>query len=137
MPRIILDTNALMLFGEGFDLFSAIEEAIKEPCELIIPQQVHKELLKLASKNSKEGLAAKLALSITKERLDGRRLLNRLLFPQKGAPLKIVSGPHKHADDAIVMIAEGDDIVCTLDKALQRRLKVRLLRKKGKKLELS
>lgn len=132
--KVLLDTNALLLFGQGIDLFAEIERALDEKFEYLIPGQVFAELEMFAKRKSKAGIAAKLAWTLVQEKL--RRMQEPFylkLLGRKEIPLKTihVSGI-KHADDAIIKIAEDDPtiVVATLDKALKDRLlkkKVRVL----------
>ncbi len=140
---IILDTNALLLFGtEHVDVFSEIERVVTEPHEIVIPESVLQELEKLGKKNTKDARAAKLAYSLVHERLKRQRepLIAKLLFPQKEIALKTVRGSQTHADDAILAIAEDDPartVAVTLDKGLQGRLlakKVRIVGMKQRRL---
>jgi|GEM_PF-284267 len=132
--KVVLDTNALLLFGqEHLDIFSEVSKTMTEPYELLVPQQVHDELTKLAQKKSRDGMAAKLGLALLNEKLKRQQepFFSRLLFPTKEIPLKTVSSSQHHADDAIVAIAEDDPahvIVVTLDKGLQGRLLSRTAR---------
>lgn len=130
--KVVIDTNALLLFGqEHIDVFSGIDDLIKEPHEVTLPELVIKELEKLSQKNSRDGRAAKLGLALVTERLrrQSEPFLAKLLVPAKEIPLKTVSSSQQHADDAILEIAEDDKaIVVTLDKGLQRRLLDKKLR---------
>ncbi|RME31669.1 hypothetical protein D6789_02035 [Candidatus Woesearchaeota archaeon] len=111
--RVIVDTNALLLFAQGTDLFSAIAEYMQEPYSLIIIDSVEAELHRLAQGGGADARAAKLALVLVEQ----MRLA-------KTQPLKKIRGSGEYADDAIVAIAEDDkeSLVVTLDKGLQRRL---------------
>ncbi len=140
---VVLDTNALLLFGtEHVDVFSEIGGAVLEPHEIVIPEPVLKELEKLGQKNSRDAWAAKLAYSLVHEKLKMQRepLIAKLLFPQKEIPLKTVPSSKQHADDAILAIAEDDPahaVVVTLDRGLQGRLlakKVRVIGLKQRRL---
>ncbi|MBR9692713.1 hypothetical protein GOV07_02145 [Candidatus Woesearchaeota archaeon] len=130
--KVILDTNVFTLFGQGIDVFIEIDKVIKDKYEFVIPDLVLQELEKLSKKTTKDGRAARLGNMIVQERLARQKepLVAKLLFPSKEIPLKTVQCSEKHADDAIVRIAEDDGIVATLDKGLQRRLlknKIRVL----------
>ncbi len=127
--RIILDTNVLFLFGqERIDVFAEIERAVDKVDAFLVPEPVMDELEKLAAKASKDGRAAKLGLALVRERERRSRegpLARFLIGGRKEIPLKTVRGSgEKHADDAILRIAEDDPaaVVATLDKGLQRRL---------------
>jgi rRNA-processing protein FCF1 len=127
--RVLLDTNALLLFGqEHLDLFSGIADVMKEPYELVVLDHVLAELTALTKKKTRDGQAARLGLVLVRQKENETKagILDALLVAKKRIPLKIIPGSkEKHADDAIVAIAEDDkerSVVCTLDKGLQRRL---------------
>ncbi len=101
--KVILDTNALLLFAQGIDLFSELAAFLQEPYTLLLPDCVEEELRTLAAGSGKKARAAKLALVLAQQQA-----------------LKKVHCSGEYADDAIVAIAEDD--VVTLDKGLQRRL---------------
>ena len=134
---VVLDTNALLLFGQGVDVFGEVERLVDPPFEFVIPGQVLAEVETLSRKATRDGQMAKLALALVreKERRQQERFVARLLLPRtKEIPLKMVSGSGEHhADDAILLIAEDEPaatVVVTLDRELQRRLlakKVRVL----------
>ena len=122
--RIILDTNFLMLPNQGIDIFTKIEEAMKEPYKLYTTTGVMKELEKIMAKKSKEGFAAKLGYILAKQK-----------------DLKIINSSSKiHTDDAIIKIAKPKkDIIATQDKELTRKLRekgVRTIRYEQKKIIL-
>lgn len=104
---VYVDTNALMLFGQGVDLFTLLDDAMEEPYEIVVIKPVLDELHRLALGASKDARAAKLGVVIVAER-------------QKTQALKIDRGSDGYADEALLATAEG--VVCTLDKELQRRL---------------
>jgi rRNA-processing protein FCF1 len=133
--KVLFDTNVLLLFGlRHLDLFAEASAILQEPLELVVPEQVLGELERLAGTGTKEGRAAKLAVILVRQRSEdgpgappspsGRCA--------KKIPLKIGHGSKaKHADDAIVEIAEDDvehTVVCTLDRKLRRRLLERTVR---------
>lgn len=127
--RLVLDTNALLLFAQGIDLFDAVREFMQEPYALLILDSVEEELRGLASGGGADARAAKLALILVEQSRQAQT-----------QPLKKVRGSGDYADDAIVAIAEDDEQVgvVTLDKALQRRLLdkgVRVLTIKQKRIQ--
>ncbi len=144
--KLLLDTNTLLLFGQGIDVFSESASAGEIIDVFLVPDPVIRELETLAMKASADGRAAKLALALVKEkeRRSQQRFLTRLLIPtKKEIPLKIIpSSGTMHTDDAIMRIAEDDPVrhvVATLDKGLQRRLlnaKVRVLGVRGKQFRI-
>ncbi len=136
--KVVLDTNVLLLFGQGIDVFSEIAAAMDEKFSFVVPELVLKELEALAAKKSKDGRAAKLGYAIVQRKLQKQPLMARLLFGNKEIPLKTVPCSETHADDAILRIAEDGAIVATLDKALQRRLlkkSIGVLKLTGKRFE--
>jgi len=125
--KIVLDTNVFTLFGQGVDVFSEIERAVDGKPVLVVPDCVVSELERLAKRATKDGKAARLGFMILQERLARQRepFLTRLFFPTKEIALKTLRRSEKHADDAILAIAEDDPagtVVATLDKGLQGRL---------------
>lgn len=121
MHKVILDTNFLMEAARPIDIFSCVEKQMHTPFEFIVPQAVLDELQKFANGKSKKARAAKLAFVLVKQRAQPQSVVQRFLFARKEIPLKILPSSEKHADDAIVKIAEGAT-VATLDKGLQKRL---------------
>ena len=100
--KVILDTNALLLFGQGTDLFSEVHELLHEPFTFLIPQAVMAELEELALKNGKDARAAKLAQMLIQQKQKAGRTATQAL--------KIAPSSGGYADDAIIAIAEdGDD----------------------------
>ena len=137
---VVLDTNALLLFGQGVDVFGEVERLVDPPFEFVIPGQVLAEVETLSRKATRDGQMAKLALALVreKERRQQERFVARLLLPRtKEIPLKMVSGSWEHhADDAILLIAEDEPaatVVVTLDRELQRRLLAKNVRVLGVK----
>jgi rRNA-processing protein FCF1 len=137
---VLLDTNALLLFGQGIDVFGEVERILSSSFTFTVPEPVLKEVEKLSQRATKDGKSAKLALALVreKERRQEEGVAARLLLPRrKEIPLKILAGSgEEHADDAILRIAEEAPertAVCTLDKGLQRRLLSRRIRVLGVK----
>jgi rRNA-processing protein FCF1 len=121
-PRVIVDTNALLLPGQGTDIFSAIDE-VMDSYELFIIKGTVDELQKLmiVGKGS-EKFNAKLGYILINQK-KARQLDN------KGATV----------DDSIVAYTNDNTYVLTLDKKLKERIKEkngRLLHLKGKRLTL-
>ncbi len=134
--RVILDTNALMRYGEHVDVLRELSLLVTEPHEFLIPEAVLEELGRLARGKGRAARAARLGLVIIRQELASRKGLLGRLFNPKQIPLKTVSCSGEHADDAILKIAEEDAIVCTLDKGLQERLlqrEVRVISARGKR----
>jgi len=137
---VLLDTNTLLLFGQGIDVFGETERLIAAPFTINIPETVVQEVERLSKKTTSEGKSAKLAMAIIreKERRQKEGPVTKLLLPKgKEIPLKILPGSgEEHADDAILRIAEEAPertAVCTLDRGLQRRLLSRRVRVLGVK----
>jgi len=108
--KVILDTNFLLIPGQfKLDIFTQIEELVKEPHYLCIVDKSITELNKLTIiGKEKDRFAAKLAL---------------VLIRQKN--LKTLHGfaSKKSVDDIIVKKSDKDTFIATQDKALRKRLK--------------
>lgn len=136
---VVLDTNALLLFGDGIDVFAELERLFDVSATLLVPEQVMAEMERQARGATRDARKAKLALSLVREKLRRQAdpgLVARLFLPRKKEiPLKIVPGSGiQHADDAILRIAEDERAaVVTIDEALQRRLLAKGLRVVGVK----
>ena len=121
--KVVLDTNALLLFDKGIDVFTLIERAIDEPYELCTHENVYHELERLMEGKKKSSFAAKLGFILAKQKA-----------------LKILSrSSEEHVDDVIVRYADDRTIVVTQDRELIKRLTakgVRVLRYQQKKLVL-
>jgi len=112
MITVLLDTNALLMpHQHGVDVFAEIDRIIDEIHEIITLSTVVEELKGLSCSSSDDGAAARVGLRLLKEK-------TLRLVPSSG-----------DVDDAIVEYAEKNNaVVCTNDKALKRRLKVRGVR---------
>jgi len=121
-PRVvIIDTNFLLVpFQFRIDLFSELEYLIEMSHSYVISSGSIAELKKIAEKNGKNAIAARLALKMVEANS------NRI---------EIVRST-KHVDDWIVEYAEKRGaIVCTNDKGLRKRLKnadIKIIALKGK-----
>ncbi|MEM4638153.1 MAG: nucleotide-binding protein [Candidatus Woesearchaeota archaeon] len=107
--RIILDTNFLMIPPQyKIDIFQEIKKIMNEPYEMCVFKETITELKKIASGKGKDSSNAKVAL---------------LLIKQKN--LKSLKNSHNlgYVDDIILNNITDEDIVCTQDKALKKRLK--------------
>lgn len=107
--RIILDTNFLMIPSQyKIDIFQEIKKIMNEPYEICVFKETITELKKIASGKGKDSSNAKVAL---------------LLIKQKN--LKSLKNSHNlgYVDDIILNNITNEDIVCTQDKALKKRLK--------------
>lgn len=111
-PKVALDTNMLLLIGEGVQVFSQIEEALEARPVYVVITPVIEELHKLASSGppllSKR---ARFALEIA------RNHCVIIDYP-------LVEG--ESVDDCLVRFAiEHNAIVATNDKELRRKLRER------------
>jgi len=131
MKKILLDTNFLMIPGQFLvDIFDGIAQAMHEPYELIVLDKSLSELEKLATGNSMDARAARLALALVRAHEESSpTILQKIvgLAPQgKQKRLKVVSVSGKgYVDDALLRIADDDTLVATQDAALRRRLRER------------
>ena len=125
---VILDTNFLIYCArEKLDYVEAIRDLLNEGYNLVVPEQVIKELEglrddKLKKVKGKDKDAASLALKI-------------LGF--NGVEKISIAG--KSVDDAIVKLAKSDskNIVCTLDREMRNILGRVILVNRGKRLMLT
>jgi rRNA-processing protein FCF1 len=109
-PRIVLDTNMLLLIADGINIFEQIEEQLLAKPEYIVLKPIIKELEKLAIK--------------------GKPLLRRkarLALEIAGRYCKIIDvkeKPGEKVDDIILRYAkENNAAVATNDKELRKRLR--------------
>lgn len=126
--KIILDTNFLIYCAkEKLDYIETIRNLLNENYELVVPEQVIKELEKLKGDklkkvSGKDKAATDLAL--------------QLLSVNKVKKIKPVG---KNVDEAIINLAKKDNknIVCTLDREIRHTLGRVILINRGKKLMLT
>ena len=126
--KVILDTNFLIYCAkEKLDYIEALRDLLNENYELVVPEQVIKELKKLKGDklkkvSGKDKSAADLAL--------------QLLEVNKIKEIKPVG---KNVDEAIVNLAKKDkkNIVCTLDREMRHTLGRVILINRGEKLMLT
>lgn len=109
--KVILDTNVLLLPGEGIDIFTEITKILDEKFEFCVIEGTFDELQKIMSgannPNSAEKFNAKLGFIMAKQKR-----------------LKTISGSSKElVDDTIVRVSDKNTYVATLDKELLNRLK--------------
>jgi rRNA-processing protein FCF1 len=125
---IILDTNFLIYCAKNkLDYVGKIRDLLNENYDLVVPEQVVKELKllkgdKLKKVSGKDKSAADLAL--------------QLLDVNDVKKIKIKG---KNVDEGIINLAKQDEknIVCTLDKEMRGILGRVILISKGKKLILT
>ncbi len=126
--KVILDTNFLIYCAkEKLDYIEAIKDLLNENYELVVPEQVIKELKslkgdKLKKVSGKDKSATDLAL--------------QLLDVNKIKKIKPVG---KDVDQAIINLAKENskNIVCTLDREMRHTLGRVILINRGKKLMLT
>ncbi len=109
-PRVLLDTNILMLLAERVDVFSEIEELLETKPEYYVLRQVIGELERIAREGSfRERKAAQLALRVIEKKC-------RVLDIDRPSGWSV--------DDLILYVAVKEGfIVATSDKELRRRLR--------------
>lgn len=109
-PRVLLDTNMLMMFGKGVNIFDQIEELLVSKPEFYVIKPVVDELKKIAEKGCmKDRRAAKLALQAVEKYC-------HIIDIDVKQGMKV--------DDLIVEIASREKfIVATNDRELRRRLR--------------
>ena len=126
--KVILDTNFLIYCAkEKLDYIEALRDLLNENYDLVVPEQVIKELKslkgdKLKKVSGKDKAATDLALQL----LD----INKI---------KKIKPIGKSVDEAIINLANQDkkNIVCTLDREMRHTLGRVILINRGKKLMLT
>ncbi len=103
---VVVDTSAILCsLADGRGLVEALEEAVREGVELVIPGAVVKELEKLARGRGRRGALARIALE--------------LLRQAEGKTLRIVHRAEGDTDSTILKVAlEGKAYVATADTRL-------------------
>lgn len=107
MKKIILDSNFLidcLKFKVNF--LEEIKRFVEENFEILILENVLKELEKMSKRRTRESKYAKLALKIVKEK-----------------NFKIVSTSFENTDEAIISSSDENTIVATNDIELRKTLK--------------
>ena len=122
--RVILDTNMLMMPGQGVDIFALIDATLQENYDMFVVFSTYYELKQIAEGHKKvkgkEKFNAKLGYIMAHQR-------NVRQLADKG----------KNVDDSLVAYANKKTIIVTLDRELQRRVKEkggRVLTYKQKKM---
>jgi len=126
--KVILDTNFLIYCAKNkLDYVEELGDLLNEDCELIVPEQVVREL-KLLSEDLKKKISGKDRVSAD--------LALQLLDVNNVKKVK-VSG--KSVDEGIINLSKQDskNIVCTLDKEMRKILGRVILISRGKKLILT
>lgn len=101
--EVLLDSNFildLLRFKVGFD---AIEEVVGQPCKLLVPTTVLRELERISTGKTKEAGYAKLALRVVRK-------------------LELIKSLRTKADEDLIALAKGR-IVATNDRVLRKRLR--------------
>ncbi len=107
MKRIILDTNFLTIpYQFNIDIFEEIDRIMEEKYDLVTLDSVVEELKNLKKTKGKKAAAAKVALSLIKEK-----------------NIKIINTEDKNVDITIHRMSDKNTIVATNDKDLRERLK--------------
>ncbi len=111
-PRVLFDTNMLMLFGKGINIFDQIEELLLSKPEYYVLNHVVYELERISREGGvKERKAARLALEVVEKRC-------RVIDVEKPS--------NRGVDDLIIEVAVKEGfIVATCDRELRRRLRKR------------
>ena len=116
MKCVIIDTNFLLAIGQfGIDVFSELERVCDFPYKVCVLDKTIDELNKVLNTGGKNKAAAKLALSLVKERVE------------------VIKTSDGYVDDILVQLADEDNIVATQDKELKNRIKTRVITIKQKK----
>ncbi|MBR9677360.1 hypothetical protein GOV04_04420 [Candidatus Woesearchaeota archaeon] len=118
MKTIILDTNFLLAPGQfKIDIFEELKLLMDEPYELAIVSATKTELEKLSVGNSKDAVAARIAIEFLSSKnlktIKTENLKNTLQFP------------NNYADDQILNVVDDNIIVATLDVELQKKILAR------------
>lgn len=126
--KVILDTNFLIYCAkEKLDYIEAIKDLLNENYELVVPEQVIKELKSLKEDKLKK---------VSGKDKAGADLALQLLEVNKIKKIKPIG---KNVDEAIINLAKENskNIVCTLDREMRQTLGRVILINRGKKLMLT
>lgn len=111
-PKIIIDTNMLLLLADGINVFEQIEEKLSIKPEYIVLKPILEELEKLANSNK---------LSIRRKASFVLRILKNYC---KIIDVDEELSREKNVDDIILKYAEKHQaVVATNDKDLRRKLR--------------
>ncbi|MBS3075084.1 PIN domain-containing protein [Candidatus Pacearchaeota archaeon] len=140
--KIILDTNFLVYCAKNkLDYKEEIGNLIKEGFELVVPEQVVDELVKIIKKTKEKNSWLLKARNPKFKKTTGRdkdaaNLALQLLEFNK---IKIIQTQGKNVDDAIINLANQDkkNIVCTLDREMRSALGRVILINRFKRLMLT
>ncbi len=120
--QILLDTNfCLNPFRIGIDIFKEIRRICSFNYQLLVPEEVARELLHLAQSNSKTGRYAKAALTLLENKKVKLAKSKKVI---KTSNLQHLDESRKNGDIAIIEYAKShpDVIIATDDKLLRKRL---------------
>ena len=135
--KVILDTNFLIYCAKNkLDYVEEIGNLLNEDYELVVPEQVIKELKKVKEKTKpKFRMIGKSKKTTGKDKLAADLAL-QLLEVNK---IKKVTIKGENVDQAIINLANEDkkNIVCTLDREMRKILGRVILLNKQKKLMLT
>ncbi|MEK6830904.1 MAG: PIN domain-containing protein [Nanoarchaeota archaeon] len=142
--KIILDTNFLVYCAkEKLDYNEEIQNLINEDYELVVPEQVINELIKIKNKKNdkvylykrkpkfkkttgRDKEAASLSLQILDKNINDNKI-------------KKIKSSGKNVDDILISLANENpkNIVCTLDRGIRKKLGRFILINKFKRLVLT
>ncbi len=139
--KIILDTNFLIYcMKEKLDYLEEIQNLINDRYELVVPEQVINELIKIKHKKKekiflyKKRPKFKKTTGKDKEAADiALQLIDKFV---KEGKLKKVTSEGKTVDDVLMNLAKENpkNIVCTLDREMRKKLSRVILLNRNKKL---
>jgi len=128
---VVVDTSAILCcVADGKDVIEAIEEAICNEVEVLIPENVADELKTLAKRRGRRGELARAAINLLKRYIDEGRV-------------KLVRGGEGDTDTIILELSsETRSYVATADARMAARARVLgaptlIYRKAKKRFELS
>jgi rRNA-processing protein FCF1 len=102
--RVVLDTNFMLIpFQFGVDIKAELDRILDFNYKLCTTDSVLRELESISKEKSKNGRDARVSLEMAKD-------LN--IIPANG-----------DVDDALLMLASKDTIICTNDKILKDKIK--------------
>jgi len=141
--KIILDTNFLIYCAkEKLDYVEEISNLINDNYELIVPEQVINELVKIKNKKKEKFPVYKRKPKFKKTTGKDKeaaslslQLIDRYISDNK---IKKVSVVGKTVDDVLINLSKENEknIVCTLDKELRKKLGRVILINRFKRLML-
>ena len=111
MKYTILPDTSFLLQLEKVDVFTALEDAMQDPHEIVIIEPVLGELELLAKSGKKaEKMIAKVVIELIK---------------RKGLKIKRGFSTDRHVDDLLTELSSGDVLVATQDKGLKQRIQTK------------